>query len=208
MRMRTGRFVFWEFFFLGVFFLVLVNLAGMKENSEANLLPVTFLLSQPDYIERAPAAVSIPARREETASRENIFSHRVDRPVLLSPLAEARLTSPFGRRGEKMHWGIDLAASEGKPVRAAAAGQVIFAGWSTGYGLLVVLEHKNFRTYYAHNSVLMVKNKDKVAAGEVISAVGRTGRATGNHLHFELEIAGEKVNPLPYFKSPVLSRDK
>lgn len=100
-----------------------------------------------------------------------------------------------------MHWGIDLAAPEGKAVRAAAAGEVIFAGWATGYGMLVVLEHKGFRTYYAHNSVLTVKANDKVTAGEVIAAVGRTGRATGNHLHFELEIQGEKVNPLPYFKN-------
>ena len=114
------------------------------------------------------------------------------------PVDGARLTSPFGPRGGGMHWGIDLAAPEGRPVRAAAAGRVVFAGWNGAYGLLIILEHKNFRTYYAHNSSLLVEKDQQVAAGEIIAAVGRTGRATGSHLHFELEIQGRKVNPLPH----------
>ena len=117
---------------------------------------------------------------------------------LVIPVDGAKLTSPFGPRGQGMHWGIDLAAPEGRPVRAAAAGKVVFAGWNGAYGLLIILAHSGFRTYYAHNSVLLVEKNQQVAAGEIIAAVGRTGRATGSHLHFELEIQGKKVNPLPY----------
>lgn len=110
------------------------------------------------------------------------------------------MTSPFGPRGKGMHWGIDLAAPEGRPVRAAAAGEVVFAGWHGAYGLLIILEHAGFRTYYAHNATLLVEKNQQVAAGEIIATVGRTGRATGSHLHFELEIQGRKVNPLPYLE--------
>jgi hypothetical protein len=121
-------------------------------------------------------------------------------PSLLFPVEGAQLTSPFGPRGKGMHWGIDLAAPEGRPVRAAAAGEVVFAGWHGAYGLLIILEHAGFRTYYAHNATLLVEKNQQVAAGEIIATVGRTGRATGSHLHFELEIQGRKVNPLPYLE--------
>ncbi len=209
MKIPKGRFIFWLFFSLLVFIAPAhVQRAGKGENSEGPPQPAVFFALRTEtagswpggeVTEEAQAVLSRSGRREETGPKAEVASPRVDRPVLLAPLTEARLTSPFGWRGERMHWGIDLAAPEGKAVRAAADGEVVFAGWATGYGMLVVLEHEGFRTYYAHNSVLTVKVKDKVMAGEVIAAVGRTGQATGNHLHFELEIEGEKVNPLPYF---------
>lgn len=143
--------------------------------------------------EKPPVYKTIPHQQERAPAAE-------DQPFrsLLVPVDGARLTSPFGPRGGGMHWGVDLAAPEGRPVRAAAAGKVVFAGWNGAYGLLIILEHSGFRTYYAHNSALLVAKNQQVAAGEIIAAVGRTGRATGSHLHFELEIHGRKVNPLPY----------
>ena len=136
---------------------------------------------------------STPSQQGKVPAAEEQFS-----PSLLFPVEGARLTSPFGPRGKGMHWGVDLAAPEGRPVRAAAAGKVVFAGWNGAYGLLIILEHSGFRTYYAHNSTLLVEKNRQVAAGEIIARVGRTGRATGSHLHFELEIQERKVNPLPY----------
>ena len=114
------------------------------------------------------------------------------------PVSSARLTSPFGMRWGRMHYGIDLAAPGGTPVRAVYPGKVDYAGWRSGYGLLVILDHGDFRTVYAHNSENLVQKGEIVTSGQTIAKVGRTGNATGNHLHFELDIQGQKINPLPY----------
>ena len=120
--------------------------------------------------------------------------------TLLAPVSGARLTSGYGMRGGSMHRGVDLAAVAGTPIRAAAAGRVAFAGWKSGYGLIVILDHGDFQTKYAHNSENLVRTGDLVERGTPIAKIGRTGNATGNHLHFELLIGGRPVNPLPYLK--------
>ena len=120
--------------------------------------------------------------------------------VLAAPVGGARLTSGYGMRGGRLHRGIDLAATAGTPIRAAAAGKVIFAGWKSGYGLIVIIDHGAFQTKYAHNSENLVRAGDLVETGTPIGRIGRTGNATGNHLHFELVIGGRTVNPLPYLK--------
>ncbi|HEY8391715.1 MAG TPA: peptidoglycan DD-metalloendopeptidase family protein [Capillibacterium sp.] len=116
------------------------------------------------------------------------------------PLADAKLTSGYGMRRGRMHRGIDLAAPAGTPVQAAAAGKVVFAGWQRGYGLLIILDHGTFKTKYAHNSENLVHAGEEVRRGQVIAKVGRTGNATGNHLHFELELDGKTVDPLSYLR--------
>jgi murein DD-endopeptidase MepM/ murein hydrolase activator NlpD len=108
------------------------------------------------------------------------------------------LTSGFGPRGGRMHTGIDIAAPAGTPVRAAAAGRVIIAGWSGGYGNLIVVDHGNgLATAYAHLSAIWAGG-GSVAQGQSIGAVGSTGNSTGNHLHFEVRVNGSPVNPLSY----------
>ncbi len=97
------------------------------------------------------------------------------------------------------HRGLDIAPPYGTPVRAAAAGVVVqaSAGWNGGYGTMVVIDHGNgFRTLYAHLSRLDVSVGEAVEQGEVIGAVGRTGIATGPHLHFEVHRGGVPINPL------------
>jgi murein DD-endopeptidase MepM/ murein hydrolase activator NlpD len=120
-------------------------------------------------------------------------------PLAIShPLPGARLTSKYGMRRGRMHWGIDLAAPAGTPVLAATSGIVTFSGWKTGYGLIVELDHGSYQTKYAHNTENLVRVGDKVRRSQPIAKVGQTGNATGNHLHFELVINGEKVDPLLY----------
>lgn len=148
------------------------------------------------YIKHKTKPVSSRGRTQIPAS----LSLGLHNLRLLLPVNGGRLTSPYGLRGNNMHWGIDLAAPEGRPVYSAAAGRVSRAGWARGYGLLVVVNHGEYQTYYAHNSRLNVEKGQEVLAGEPIARVGRTGNATGSHLHFELEIGGLKVNPLPFFK--------
>ncbi len=100
------------------------------------------------------------------------------------------------------HKAIDFGAKRGTPIYAADSGTVIFAGWSkNGFGYLVQIEHqKGVVTYYAHCSKLAVKKGEKVYKGQTIAYVGSTGNSTGNHLHFEIRVNGEQVNPLNYLK--------
>ena len=96
-----------------------------------------------------------------------------------------------------MHTGIDLAAPAGTPVRTAAPGRrVVFAGWNGGYGWFINIYYGKYQTNYGHLSKTSVSNGSYVQKGDLIGLVGATGRAYGSHLHFELEINGNKVDPL------------
>jgi murein DD-endopeptidase MepM/ murein hydrolase activator NlpD len=109
------------------------------------------------------------------------------------------VTSYFGPRWGRMHEGIDIAAPYGAPIRAAAAGTVIYAGWMGGYGNLVVVDHGGgLATAYAHASTLAVGVGQGVAQGQLIAYVGSTGHSTGPHLHFEVRVNGTPVDPLGY----------
>lgn len=109
---------------------------------------------------------------------------------------DGRKTSGFGPRWGRMHYGLDIAAPTGTPVRAAAAGRVVHSGPLGGYGLLVVIDHAGgVETRYAHHSSLLVREGEWVRQGQVIARVGSTGNSTGPHLHFEVIINGEHQDP-------------
>lgn len=117
------------------------------------------------------------------------------------------LASPFGNRihpilkRKILHSGIDIAAPNGTPIKAPAAGEVIYDGWLRGYGRVVVLDHgRGFSTLYAHLSASLVKEGQEVKNGAVIARVGKTGNVTGYHLHFEVRHYGTPVNPIKYLK--------
>jgi murein DD-endopeptidase MepM/ murein hydrolase activator NlpD len=99
------------------------------------------------------------------------------------------------------HKGLDIAAAQGTPVRAVAAGTVKFAGWSNqGYGYLVVIDHGSYQTLYGHLSGNpSVSAGQSVSAGTVVGLMGSTGFSTGPHLHFELRLGREVVDPAPFF---------
>jgi murein DD-endopeptidase MepM/ murein hydrolase activator NlpD len=109
------------------------------------------------------------------------------------------ITSPFGWRWGRMHQGIDIGVPTGTPIEAAAAGTVIYCGWEEGYGNLVVLDNGgNLATAYAHQSSIAVTCGQQVTQGQVIGYVGCTGHCTGPHLHFEVRIDGNPVDPMGY----------
>ncbi|HHU69211.1 MAG TPA: peptidoglycan DD-metalloendopeptidase family protein [Thermoanaerobacterales bacterium] len=112
-----------------------------------------------------------------------------------------KITSPFGKRGREYHTGVDIGAPTGTPVKAADSGIVIFAGSSGNYGKLVKIDHGNgFTTYYAHNSKILVSKSEKVEKGQTIALVGRTGRTSGSHLHFEVRKNGTAMDPMSFFR--------
>ena len=112
---------------------------------------------------------------------------------------DAPVTSPFGWRWGRMHEGIDLGAAYGTPIAAAAAGTVIYAGWLGGYGNLTVIDHGGgLATAYGHQSHIAVTVGQQVGQGEIIGNVGSTGHSTGPHLHFEVRVNGQAVDPLGY----------
>jgi murein DD-endopeptidase MepM/ murein hydrolase activator NlpD len=109
------------------------------------------------------------------------------------------VTSPFGMRWGRMHEGIDIGAPTGTPIRAAAAGRVIYSGWMSGYGNLVVIDHGGgISTAYGHQSSIAAGNGQVVSQGQTIGYVGCTGHCFGPHLHFEVRINGTPVDPLGY----------
>jgi murein DD-endopeptidase MepM/ murein hydrolase activator NlpD len=111
---------------------------------------------------------------------------------------QGKVSSSFGQRNGRPHEGIDITAPLGTDIKAAADGVVARSGWGPGdYGKTVVITHKDgFETLYGHNSYNLVSEGARVTAGQVIGRVGRTGNATGNHVHFEIRKNGVPVNPL------------
>ncbi len=114
------------------------------------------------------------------------------------PLA-GPVTSTFGPRWGRMHNGIDVGVPTGTTISAAAAGEVFFSGWMSGYGNVVLIDHRNgLITLYAHQSELAVAEGEQVARGEVVGYAGSTGNSTGPHLHFETRVDGVPRDPLTY----------
>ena len=109
------------------------------------------------------------------------------------------LTSPFGQRWGRLHAGIDIADPTGTPIRAAAAGRVILAAPTGGYGNYTCIDHGNsVSTCYAHQARLGTKRGAVVEQGEVMGYVGNTGNSFGAHVHFEVRVDGRPVDPMDY----------
>jgi murein DD-endopeptidase MepM/ murein hydrolase activator NlpD len=127
--------------------------------------------------------LSVPAFSREIVG----FQWPVDGPI----------ASAFGRRHSGWHAGIDIQAEMGTPIRAVAPGTVIISGWERYYGRMVKIQHADgFTSLYAHNLENLVEVGDVVETGTVIGTVGRTGRASANHLHFEIRQDETAYNPL------------
>lgn len=121
-----------------------------------------------------------------------------------SPTENKEISSSFGKRiidnlgGDysRFHKGVDISGEKGDYVYATASGIVTFADWKGGYGKLIIIKHANyFSTFYAHNSKIRVKVGDKVKRGSLIGVVGCTGYATAPHVHYEVRLNGNPINP-------------
>jgi murein DD-endopeptidase MepM/ murein hydrolase activator NlpD len=141
--------------------------------------------------------------------RLNLYRIAAQKAPFASPLKSAfRFTSQFGYRrdpktgGRRMHSGVDFAAGLGTPLYSTADGVVTHAGWSSGYGRLVKIQHEfGIETRYAHLSRFGVKVGQRVSRGQRIGDMGASGRVTGVHLHYEVRVGGKAVNPMIYIKA-------
>ena len=165
-------------------------------------------------VEEAPGVFKppVPQKKKSVTKKKTTTTKRKIAPTkrrtaksrrkLLWPVRGGTLTSRFGTRNGKNHHGIDIGARRGTPIRAAEGGTVKFSGWGpTGYGKMIIIKHPGkLTTVYAHNSRNLVKEGSKVKRGQMIGRVGKTGRASGPHVHFEVRNDAHAKNPLLYLK--------
>ncbi|HLU26865.1 MAG TPA: M23 family metallopeptidase [Glycomyces sp.] len=149
--------------------------------------------------ERVAAEEAAAAEAEAQAQAEAEAEAEAN-PDWISP-SHDRITSYYGERWGRLHAGVDFANWYDDPIWAIADGKVTYAGWMDGYGGLVVVDHGDgVETAYGHASEVLVEVGDKVEQGDHLSLTGNTGNSTGPHLHFEVRIHGEQVDPLPWLE--------
>ena len=153
-------------------------------------------------LEVATASVENGAK-EIKENKENEDALAIVNNIKLSVLpVTGRITSRYGERSSlrrSTHTGLDIACNTGTDIKVVSNGTVTFSGKKGSYGNLIIVDHGNgVETWYGHCSKLYAKVGDTVTAGDIVAAVGSTGNSTGPHLHFEIRINGECVNPQNY----------
>lgn len=156
----------------------------------------------------ASVTYSNGAEVDRTIQQDNVVTEPVakvvkvgtkEAPTFIKPLNGGSFSSPFGSRWGRQHKGVDWSCSVGTTVFASCGGTVSYAGWQNGFGNTIVISHGNgLKTRYAHLSQISVSSGQKVSQGDKIGLSGNTGNSTGPHLHFEVLLDGEQVNPLNY----------
>lgn len=200
------------------------DLDGIKQSLAATGLGMESLLNR---IRRDKENVGIggpfiPAPAAKPQHRLNVslvsLNSRLDRWYDLTtlrntlpigkPIERIRVTSPFGSRGDPFqgapahHEAVDLSGMMGEPVRTTAPGKIVRAGRWGWYGNMVEIDHgMGFRTRYAHLDKILVTQGDTVRAGDKIGTVGNSGRSTGPHLHYEIRVRGQAVDPMKFIKA-------
>ena len=151
--------------------------------------------------ETVKTAIQEIEQQKEEEERWNALPSIHGIKLAVTPI-EGTITSRYGVSSsirKSTHTGLDISAVTGTDIKVVADGTVISAGYSGSYGYLVKVDHGNgVETWYAHTSKMYVKKGDTVKAGDVIAAVGSTGNSTGPHLHLEIRVNGETVNPQNY----------
>jgi murein DD-endopeptidase MepM/ murein hydrolase activator NlpD len=155
-------------------------------------------LHEIEGLRQASAAIAAKIRAAQSSPSSYTSTGAVSSSGLIWPV-NGPVTSPFGWRWGRMHEGIDIGVPSGTPIAASASGSVIYAGWMSGYGNLVILDHGGgLATAYGHQSSIAVGVGQTVSQGQTIGYVGCTGHCFGPHLHFEVRVNGSPVDPLRY----------
>ncbi len=182
-------------------------LIGMLLGAPAGARPAAprLLAVEATLAEAGAALAALPFRSFliRLAAKQDWFERQTRAPRLMLVPVAGELSSSFGYRRDplrhrrRFHGGIDFAARYGAPVRSAAAGTVVKAGWMSGYGRIVIVDHGDgLETYYAHLARVRVAVGSTLTAGQLLGNVGTSGRSTGPHLHFEARENGVRIDPL------------
>ena len=176
------------------------QLAAARRNRHESLIQVNE--SKREYLHEASglsaASAALASRIQGSSGSYSPPDSTPSAAGLIWPV-NGPVTSPFGMRWGRMHEGIDIGVPYGTPIHAAASGRVVYAGWMSGYGNLVAIDHgRGLSTAYGHQSSIAVSNGQTVSQGQVIGYVGCTGHCFGPHLHFEVRINGTPVDPMGY----------
>jgi len=177
------------------------NLIGKNNSILGDYKPGIFSLVSPDDIRMVFFENARPQVVNDSINK--IYKYKM---TFLDPVDTGFFTSMFGERinpifgeGNEFHNGVDIATHHGTPIKSVREGMVFFTGWKDGYGYTVIIQHYDgYTTFYAHCSKIFVKQGQWVTQGEVIAAVGSTGRSTGNHLHYTVYRHGVTLNPIKY----------
>ncbi len=153
----------------------------------------------PGAVRQLPVEIITPSEPAVTDGPTSPEPAEPSREKFLWPV-NGTINSGFGARGSSFHDGVDIAAPEGTPIRAIERGEVIYSDQLRGYGNIVIIRHaEGIVSVYAHNESNLVREGQSVARGEVVARVGRTGRVTGPHLHFEIRKNNSAQDPLQHF---------
>jgi murein DD-endopeptidase MepM/ murein hydrolase activator NlpD len=151
------------------------------------------------FIPGAAKVLKVDIYVEDVTARGNSAAVRCEKGKFIWPV-QGTMTAQFGMDGKRSHDGIDISAPVGTPIRAADSGKVVYSdNRMSGYGNLIIIEHRdNFFTIYAHNKENLVQEEVVVKQGDIIARVGKTGNATGPHLHFEIRKGSRPLNPVQF----------
>ncbi len=159
----------------------------------------------PEFTSAESMHVSL-AEYKSVMMEDVVLTHNVMAQNFSFPLDTGYVTSPYGWRHGRMHSGVDIKAHKGDNIYAVFDGVVRMSKYYSAFGNMVVIRHYNgIETVYAHASRLLVKVNQQVKSGEVIALAGRTGRASGDHLHFEVRVNGQCINPTLLLDIPNLT---
>ncbi|RMH52550.1 MAG: M23 family peptidase [Alphaproteobacteria bacterium] len=183
-------------------------LASLRESHSGQGGPLLVLASAAAEDETDPQLGRLAALMADLERVELMRVASAKLPLAVPVKGSFRFTSGFGTRKDprtgrpRRHEGIDLAGARGTPILATAEGTVVYAGRMSGYGNVIKIRHAfGVETVYGHLSRIRVKVGDKVVQGEHIGDMGSTGRSTGTHLHYEVRLNGNPVNPMTYLKA-------
>ena len=151
------------------------------------------------FIPGAAKVLEVDIYVEDVTARGRSTAIRYEKGKFIWPV-KGTMMAPFGMDGKRRHDGIDISAPAGTPIRAADSGRVVYSdNTMKGYGNLIIIEHSDtFFTIYAHNLENLVQEEVAVKKGDIIARVGKTGNATGPHLHFEIRKGSQPLNPLQF----------
>ena len=174
---------------------------ALKYNTELKTFTDTETAVAALYVEKPKVTPKKVINKKINTSANVDYSNTALGISLIKPI-NGTISSRFGARSSirsSVHTGLDIAASKGTPIKAAAGGTVIYSGWKGSLGKLVVIDHGNgVETYYAHCNSLVAAKGETVSQGQVIAYVGSTGNSTGPHLHLEIRVNGVAKNPQNY----------